>query len=161
MGSRFGGDVIVREAETGDTVGIVELSAALFREDAGSRDPSTNLGWPEEEGHEYFSALVADGDYVCLLAESGGERVGYLAGRIKKGDALRPVKAAELESMYVREGFRSCGFGAGLAGEFFRSAAEKGAERVSVTAHAANGRAIKFYESLGFRPMRVSLEREV
>jgi GNAT superfamily N-acetyltransferase len=63
--------------------------------------------------------------------------------------------------MYVREGRRSLGVGAGLAGEFLRWAAGKVAERASVTAYAANGRAIKFYESLGFRPMRVSLEKEV
>jgi len=35
----------------------------------------------------------------------------------------------------------------------------EGAERATVTAHAANGRAIRFYERCGFRPRSVSLER--
>ncbi len=152
----------VRQAEVRDVAGIVELSGALFREDAGSRDPSMNLGWPEEEeGREYFSALVTDEDRVCLIAESGGEVVGYLAGRMGEGDTLRPVRIAELESMHVREGFRSGGVGASLAAEFLRWAAGKGAERSSVTAYAANVRAISFYESLGFRSMRLSLEMDV
>lgn len=148
----------VREAEVRDVAGIVELSGALFREDAGGRDPSTNLGWPEEEGQEYFSAMVSDENSVCIVAESGGEVVGYLAGRMEGGSLLRPVKIAELESMYVREGFRSGGAGASLAAEFLRWASGKGAERSSVTAYAANERAIIFYESLGFHPMRLSLE---
>jgi ribosomal protein S18 acetylase RimI-like enzyme len=161
MESKFGGSMAVREAEVRDVAGIVELSGALFREDAGSRDASMNLGWPEEEGREYFSALVSDRNCVCLVAESGGEMVGYLAGRMEKGDSLRPVKMAELESMYVREVFRSGGVGAGLAAEFLRWAAGEGAERVSVTAYAANGRAISFYGNLGFCPMRLSLEMEL
>lgn len=134
------------------------MSGALFREDAESRDASTNLSWPEEEGLEYFSALVLDGNCVILVAESGGEVVGYLAGRLKEGDSLRPVNVAELESMYVREGFRSGGVGASLAAEFLRWAEAGDPGRVSVTAYAANKRAISFYENLGFRPIRLSLE---
>lgn len=151
----------IRKAEVGDVAKVVELNGGLFREDAGSRDPFANPGWPEEEGHEYFSALISGGDCVCFLAESGGEAVGYLAGRLGAESTRRPANVAELESMYVREGCRSFGVGASLADGFFCWAAGKGAERVSVTAYAANGRAIKFYESLGFRPMRLSLETKV
>lgn len=152
----------VRKAEAGDDAEVVGMSGALFEEDAGIRDPSTNILWPEEGGHKYFSSLIADRkSRVCFLAESGGEVVGYLAGRLEEGGALRPVKVAELESMYVRKGRRSLGVGASLAAEFVRWAGDEGAERLSVTAYAANGRAISFYESLGFRPMRLSLEREV
>lgn len=134
------------------------MSGALFGEDAGSRDASTNLDWPEEEGCEYFSALIMDGECVCFLAGSGGEVVGYLAGRLKAGSTLRPVRVAELESMYVREGHRGLGVGEALAGEFMRWGRSKGARRASVTAHAANERAIRFYKRIGFLPMRVSLE---
>lgn len=151
----------VRRAEVGDTAKVVEMSGALFREDAGEGDSCTNLDWPEEEGREYFSGLIADEDNVCLLAEYGGKAVGYLAGRMKAGDTLRPVKLAELESMYVWGERRGRGTGASLVGEFLRWAGEKGAERSSVTAYAANERAIRFYESLGFRPLSLSLEKEV
>jgi ribosomal protein S18 acetylase RimI-like enzyme len=158
MELRHGGAVGIRKAEVGDVAIVVELSGALFREDAGSRDPSTNVGWPEEEGHEYFSDLIADENSICLLAEAGREVVGYLAGRMEEGDALRPVRIAELESMYVRRDFRSGGIGGDLANEFFRRAKAGSGERLSVTAHAANERAINFYKSLGFHPVRLSLE---
>ncbi len=72
----------LRRAEKEDVMEIVRLSAALFREDAGRRDPRANLNWPREEGQEYFAGLVASTGSLCLLAEVGGEVVGYLAGRL-------------------------------------------------------------------------------
>jgi hypothetical protein len=45
-----GTEVRIRRAEAGDVADVVETSGAPFWEDAGLRDPSANLGWPEEEG---------------------------------------------------------------------------------------------------------------
>ncbi len=149
----------VREAETEDVAKIAELNAALFREDAGRRDPFVDQSWPRREGREYFDGLPALESSLCLLAESGGEVVGYLVGYMKEKVSLRPVAVAELESMYVEEGYRGCGIGAKLANEFLRWAADEGADRVSVTAYSANERAIRFYERLGFKPRNLSLER--
>lgn len=148
----------IRRAGVGDVAGLVGFSEALFREDAGSRDPFTNLHWPSKEGREYFSALLSEAGAVCFVAELAGEAVGYLAGRIGEKSTLRPVKVADLESMYVCEECRSSGVGTSLAAEFFSWAVEVGADRVSVTAYAANERAINFYERLGFRRLRSTLE---
>lgn len=156
-----GTEVWVRRAGADDVADIVELSSALFREDAGQRDPFVNLNWPEEEGWEYFADLVTGDRSLCLLAEFAGEAVGYLAGRVGKRTALRPVKVAELESMYVWEGHRGRGVGARLVDEFLRWAESRGAERVSVVAYAANERAVHFYQRSGFRPKSVSLERAI
>ncbi len=156
-----GTEVRVRRAGTGDVAEIVELSRALFREDAGRRDPFTNLGWPEEEGLAYFASLVSGAGSVCLLAEIAGRKVGYLAGRVGEGATLRPVRVAELQSMYVREGYRDLGVGARLVDGFLGWAGSRGAELASVVAYAANARAIRFYERAGFRPRSLSLEREI
>lgn len=151
----------VRLAGVEDVAEIVELSGALFREDAGRRDPFVNLGWPEEEGREYFAGLVRGEGSLCLLAGLAGRTVGYLAGRVGEGTTLRPVKVAELESMYVREGYRDLGVGARLVDEFLGWAWSRGAERASVVAYAANERAIRFYQRSGFRPRSVALERRI
>ena len=149
----------VRRAGLEDVAGVVGLSAALFREDAGSRDPCVNLGWPAEEGWEYFAGMVGGGRSLCLVAEEAGEMVGYLAGRLEEGTVLRPVDVAELESMYVMEGWRGKGVGAGLVEAFLGWAESRGAERASVVAYAANERAIRFYARYGFLPRRVCMER--
>ena len=156
-----GMELRLRRAEVEGVSDIVRLSSALFREDAGRRDPRANLNWPREEGQEYFAGLVASTGSLCLLAEVGGEVVGYLAGRVEEETTLRPWRVAELESMYVQGEYRSRGVGARLVGGFLEWAGLQGAERASVTAYATNGRAIRFYERAGFRPRRVSLEREI
>lgn len=140
---------------------LVELSARLFREDAGTRDPSTNLNWPREYGHVYFADLVARGDGLCLLAEATRVTVGYLAGYVREPSALRPVSIAELESMYVREDARGLGVGAKLASEFLAWAELRGARRASVTAYASNERAIRFYDEMGFQPKNLTLEMDL
>ena len=151
----------VRRAGADDVADIVELSSALFREDAGQRDPFTNLGWPEEEGWEYFAGLVAGDLSLCLLAGSADGVVGYLAGYVRERTVLRPVKVAELESMYVQGGYRGQGVGARMVDEFLEWAALRGAERALVTAYAANELAIRFYRGMGFRPKSVFLERAI
>jgi predicted N-acetyltransferase YhbS len=55
---------------------------------------------------------------LCLVAESEGEVVGYLAGRVGERMTLRSVEVAELESMYVLEGYRGQRVGARLVDEF-------------------------------------------
>jgi ribosomal protein S18 acetylase RimI-like enzyme len=167
MQRAFEGDLMessemrVRRAGPEDVEAIAGLSATLFREAAGRREPGVNPDWPEARGRGYFAGLVAGDGSVCLLAEAGGEVVGYLAARAREGTNLRPAKTAELESMYVREEYRNSGVGARLAEEFFVWAKLRGAERASVTAYADNGGAIRFYERWGFRPRSVSLDKDI
>lgn len=153
--------VATRAAVVDDLEGLVRLSAGLFAEDAGRRDPYTDLGWPEDEGLEYFAAAVADEGVLCLVAECGGEAVGYLVGRFGGGTSVRPVAVAELESVYVRAEFRGIGVGSRLAREFLGWAGVRGARLASVTAHWGNERARAFYEREGFAPKSVTLERGV
>ena len=156
-----GAEAWVRPGGTDEAADIVELSGALFREDAGQRDPFVSLGWPEEEGLGYFAGLVGGDEAICLLAEFAGRTVGYLAGHMGEGTTMRPVRVAELESMYFREGYRDRGVGARLVDEFLAWARSRGAERASVVAYAANERAIRFYRRVGFSPRSVTLEREI
>jgi len=150
--------VTIRHAAEKDVPIIVELNHALFQEDAGQRDPFMNLNWPQEEGHEYFSKLMRSERGLGLLAEAEGKVIGYLVGYLRHSSSLRPVKMAELESMYVREVYRGQGVGQQLVQKFLEWAKERGVERVSVTAYVANERAVAFYEKLGFTAKRLTLE---
>ena len=156
-------EVRIRTAGPEDVPAIVGLSDALFREDAGSRDPTMNLQWAMQEGRGYFEDLLADGAAACWVAERalGGDAVGYLAGRLGEADSLRTVRAATLESMYVRPEFRRLGVGAELVERCLSWAREREASRASVTAYAANEGAIRFYEREGFSPKNLTLDRGV
>ena len=60
----------------GDIDALVRLCSALFAEDAGTRDPSTDVGWPWAWGRDHFDSLISRDDALCLLAKSGGRRSG-------------------------------------------------------------------------------------
>lgn len=145
-------------AESGDVGALVRLSSALFREDAGIRDPYTDVGWPREHGRDRFLSLVSHKDALCLLAKSGRAPVGYLSGYVGEPTTVRPVKVAELQSMYVQASDRGRGVGSALLAEFLPWAGYRAVERVAVTAYASNGDALRFYARRGFRPMSITLE---
>lgn len=153
--------VVVYEVVTargGDVGALVRLCSALFREDAGGRDPFTDVGWPTARGRDHFLALVSRNDALCLLATAGATPIGYLAGFVTEPTEIRPVRTAEIQSMYVEAGSRERGVGSALVDGFLSWARDQMAGRVSVTAYASNDAAVRFYERTGFRPRSVTLE---
>ena len=136
---------------------IVKLSHALFQEDAGQQDKTVNLNWAVAHGKSYFSQFIEREQTICLLALVDEAVAGYLAGYVSNVSDYRLVKTAELESMFIRQTYRSQGIGATLARQFKQWAKENGAETVTVTAYAGNEIAIRFYKALGFTPKQVTL----
>ena len=66
-----GGD----RAGAADVEDLLTVSTNLWREDAGTHDPTVmNTDWPAQHGRESFAALVEDPDRVGVLAD------GYVAG---------------------------------------------------------------------------------
>jgi GNAT superfamily N-acetyltransferase len=162
MGSRevtmIAGKARIRRAREKDVPVLVELSFALFQEDAGQRDPPMKFDWPREEGEVYYAGIIVGHGSVCIVAELCGNVVGYLTGYVREMTHLRPVELAELESMFVRKEHRNHGVGRQLVNSFLEWCKEKGAQRVSVSAYVSNERAIDFYMGQGFEPRSLTLE---
>lgn len=152
-------DVEIVAASVESVEELVRLNARLFLEDAGLRDPYTDTFWPAKYGRDHFLGLLSRDDAICLLALREDAKVGYLAGYDREATELRPVRFAELQSMYVEEGARGRGVGTRLVEGFFTWAGGRGVGRVSVTAYAANGRAVNFYRRLGSVDRSLLLER--
>jgi GNAT superfamily N-acetyltransferase len=150
--------VRVRRAEPGDVDALVDLCAGLFAEDAGRHDPTIDQGWPRREGRGYFMQVIADDRSLGIVAEVAGMAVGYLVGRTREPVDTRPIRVAVLEAMYVGPPHRRQGAGAALVERFRAWARECRADRLSVTAYAANTGAIRFYDREGFAPRSLSLE---
>jgi GNAT superfamily N-acetyltransferase len=148
----------IRLAGTDDVPAVVALSGGLFAEDGGLRDEYLDVGWPAREGHRYYGAVLTTRDAACWVAVDGGRTIGYLVARINGPYPSRPVKVADLESVFVEPAERGRGVGSGLVATFADWAVRHGARRMTVTAYAANERAIAFYRRHGFVPRSLSLE---
>ncbi|MFF1449798.1 GNAT family N-acetyltransferase [Streptomyces sp. NPDC058274] len=150
-------EVVVRRAQPADVEGLVACSSALFAEDAGTRDPSVNVGWPREFGPERFAAGMDDPSRLLLVADCDGRIVGHLTGSVAEGTAMRPAKVSTLVSMYVQPDHRRGGLGARLVAQFAAWAKELGSELAEVTAYSSNADAVRFYEQNGFASQSVTL----
>lgn len=151
-------EVIVRPATTADVPGWLESSAALFAEDAGTRDETMNVRFPHELGVDGYAELLAKPERLVLVADAGGQIVGHLTGVLAEPSAVRPVRIATLSSLYVRPEYRSQHVGANFVAKFREWAKERQADRIAVTAFAANDAAIGFYERQGFASYTMTLE---
>jgi GNAT superfamily N-acetyltransferase len=146
-------------ATTADISEILASADALVATDAGRHDAAaTNLGWAGQTGLAYCTALLASDDNLVLLSRDGDDVVGHLVGRLSGPGSVHPIRVAELESIHVYPSHRSRGVGEQLMSAFLAWAAEKGAQRATVTAYAANDGARRFYARHGFALKSVILD---
>ena len=109
-----------------------------------------------------FLADLSSSSHSCLfVAERNGEVVGFLSGELRDGSpAFKPKTWATVEDIYVVPDHRSLGIGYALFEECMEWAEQKGANGISLQVAAANTRARKFYEELGFREVSVYQVKE-
>lgn len=151
-------EMTVRTAIAADLDGVVASCAALFAEDAGTRDPLRNKNWPATYGAEWAGGLLADPESLVLVATTDGV-VGHLIGKFMPASEMWTATRAELVSMYVRPEARGGGLAGKLIDAFVAWAEERGAARLEVSAYAANDTAVHVYEKHGFQPHSVLLTR--
>lgn len=149
----------IRPAAPSDAVVVARLNAGLFAEDSARHDPATDQDWPAREGARYFAELLGTDRAAGWLALREATPIGYAVGRLAGPHEVRPVVRADLESIFVVPDRRSDGVGAALVDAFSAWAVENGAAELTVTAYAANERAVAFYAKHGFRPRSVILTR--
>ncbi len=152
----------ISAATTDDLPEIVASVDALIATDAGAHNAAaTNLRWASESGIAYYTSLLANGDNLVLLARYGSEAAGHLVGRFYGPGSMHPIRVADLESIHVYSAHRNRGVGEQLMTTFLAWAAEKGVQRATVTAYAANDGARRFYVRHGFAARSVTLDLDL
>jgi GNAT superfamily N-acetyltransferase len=147
----------IRPATPDDLDGVVASSAALFAEDAATRDSLRNANWPAAHGAQWCSDLLADPQALVLVAVTEGDVAGHLIGLFAGASDMWVGSRAELVSVYVRRDLRGQGVGGRLVDAFVEWAKGRGAARLHVTAYAGNAAALRLYQSHGFAPKSVTL----
>lgn len=126
-------------------------------EEHAAYDPVYDVSPGAEGTMRRFLAEMASGSNSFLfVAVSGDEIVGFISGELREGSpTFRSKTWASVDDVFVEPDHRSLGVGRALLGSVISWAGQKGANGVSLQVAAANGRARKFYEELGFREISV------
>jgi ribosomal protein S18 acetylase RimI-like enzyme len=112
---------------------------------------------------DYRAWVAVDGPHDATdLADADGEFVGFVTTDVAASPSVfdRPDRLV-VGDLYVRDGYR----GTGLARQLLDRAAdrtrERGCPEMKPGVHVDNDRAVAFYETLGFEPVRHTMAVDV
>ena len=157
-------DPIVRPATSADMPRLVRLGALLVEVhhafDA-QRFLPTRPGLPADYAG-YLLRQMDDPDVVVLVADDGGDAVGYAYGVLEGYDymALRGP-AGLLHDIIVDPGYRRRGVGRRLLEAVIETMTARGAPRLVLSTAARNEAAQRLFASVGFRPTMIEMTHEL
>ncbi len=136
-------DIEIREMEIDDLAGVYHLGEKLF---TSQRLPILYRTWDAHEVTEFFTS---DAEY-CLAAECDGMLAGFILANtiIKEGTAWK--RYGYLAWIGVDDRFQGTGLGERLYRKLEDKFRADGVRMVICDTEAANDRAIRFFEKLGF-----------
>ncbi len=112
----------------------------------GLRPDQRSAGWER---------IIAQADWPragTLVAEAGGELLGFANIRPTRDADADPAEVAELTSIYVLPEEFGKGFGSALMTEVLGRLREASYRRATLWVLDGNDRAIRFYRAAGWRP---------
>jgi len=144
-------NLTIRRAASSDVDRIVELRL-LSQEHF---EKSNLLIWRiTEEGKELIKQKVetdlTDSNVVVLLAEVGGEIIGYIRGEVMSRIDHMPRTVGQVSLMYVLKQFRRKSVGRRLMKELCKFFNSSKAENLTVRYVLGNKEAESFWRKLGF-----------
>jgi ribosomal protein S18 acetylase RimI-like enzyme len=155
--------ITVRSAEQGDAAALGRLGALLVAvHHAFDADRFIAPGPGTERGYgRYLASQLDRNDAILLVAEGGGEVVGYAYAALEGNDwmALRGP-AGVIYDLVVDEGRRRQGIGRQLLDATLAALAMRGAPRVTLSTAAKNEAAQRLFETAGFRATMLEMTRE-
>lgn len=106
---------------------------------------------PREEFERIFALQLAGENYLCLIAELGGETVGALNMRFEY-QLHHAARIAEVMELSVAPAHRGRRIGAKLLAAARSSARENGCVQIELACNRLRTDAHRFYEREGMRP---------
>ncbi len=145
----------IRRIDVGELDLIEPLWNAL-REHHSSVTPE--LGAPRSRRESWlrrcseYAAWLANEDAFVLLAQRGGEGVGYAMVHVRSGSPTWPLseQAGEIETLSVLPGERGKGTGSALLEAVRSELGVRGITELSLHVMHTNSNAMRFYERHGF-----------
>lgn len=156
-------EIVIRPAASGDAKALGRLGAILVRTHHDF-DPQRFIPVTPQTEHSYGSFLgsqLAEPDIVVLVAERGGEVIGYTYAGIEGYDymSLRGP-AGVLYDIVVDPAHRGEGVGRLLLDATLGALEAKGAPRVVLSTAERNEPAQRLFARAGFRRTMIEMTRE-
>ncbi len=154
--------ILIREFVEADEVAVV----AILREMQAAELPLNPRMKPVEEiGVWYVAMLKEQEDATFLVAESGGNCVGFAVVLLdvqELGDAeLRPYAHAHVTELGVAKAARGQGLGTALLQECERRARLAGRDELTLSVYCGNDPAQKLYRKAGFADFKVRMRKSL
>jgi ribosomal protein S18 acetylase RimI-like enzyme len=155
-------EAFIRKARTGDLEAIGKLWCE-FMDFHSARDPHFSRS---EEGEKCFKEFIAKhiaaGDSCVLVAESGGEVVGYLLASLTKNPpVLKERDYGTISDLAVAGRCRRMDIGGKMYREALLWFAERGVRRIELRVAATNEVSTAFWQKNGFTPYAVVLSKNI
>jgi diamine N-acetyltransferase len=146
-------EVVIRAATADDAERLAEIGARTFHESFVDDTPPDDMSayLAQAFGVAQQAAELAEPGALYLLAEVGGEAVGYaLLASYPPPDCVRGPSPLVLSRLYSRKAWIGRGVGPRLLAAVIAAALERGARTLWLTVWERNERAKAFYRKQGF-----------
>ncbi len=113
---------------------------------------------------DYYSELIADRNIALLIAEAGGELVGFVHAIVRDTPAFPvfvPRRYAIVDGIVVKSEFQNHGIGRMLMDKMQAWATANGATSIELNVYEFNETAISFYERLGYQTFSRKMSKEL
>ena len=143
----------IRVAEPRDATALSRFAARVFEATYAHANTPENMRayLAQHFGVEQQTAELRDPTLRTLLVERGAEIVGFAQLRRGGAPAVTARSPIEISRIYVDHTLHGLGVGAKLLKTCVAAAAEVGHDVLWLGVWESNGRAISFYQKMGFR----------
>lgn len=145
---------MIRVAITADAALLAALAERTFREAYSATDFASDIDLytAEHFTHSKMLGLLSDPGSTVFFAEQDRALIGYahVQQGVRVPPCVMPQRVLELSRLYLTQATVGQGHGAALMQAVFDEARRRGCTAVWLSVYSLNGRAIRFYERMGF-----------
>lgn len=154
-------EISIRQALDGDIDGIMNLLRQVNDVHADGRPDLFMHGHTKYDVDSLKKIMENPGTPIFVGIDSRGHLAGYCFCIIEdhsESNNMAPVKTLYIDDLCVDEAFRGKHVGRSIYDAVTRYAKENGFYNITLNVWCCNPGAMKFYESLGMKPMKISME---
>ncbi len=150
----------IRKAENGDIKQIIDLLSQVLEIHAEIR-PDIFVSGTTKYSEKELENIINNQNTPIFVASEEEKILGYAFCAVKhqpQSDNMVPFKSIYIDDLCVSENARGKGIGKKLFHYVSDFAREIGCYEVNLNVWSGNDSAQKFYENLGFKPMKTTME---